>query len=127
MVVTDHREALTADFWQFYGCGWEEMLTQGSSVSSIADLAASLPRDSRIMLNLLPRREIESWSADTYLLAHIADLLAVANWQRSGGKGQRPKPVIRPKPGADFDEGFETAADFRDWYASQPGGRQLSN
>lgn len=33
------------------------------------------------------------------LLALIADLLAGANWQRSGGKGQRPKPIPRPGVG----------------------------
>jgi hypothetical protein len=35
------------------------------------------------------------WSATEYLLAVIGDLLATANWQRSGG-GQRPKPIPRP-------------------------------
>lgn len=33
------------------------------------------------------------------LLALIADLLAGANWQRGGGKGQRPKPIPRPGVG----------------------------
>ena len=37
-----------------------------------------------------------AWDVNEFLLASIADLLAGANWQRSG-KGQRPKPIERPK------------------------------
>lgn len=37
-----------------------------------------------------------AWNENEHLLAHIADLLAGGNWQRSGGKGQRPKPIKRP-------------------------------
>jgi len=36
------------------------------------------------------------WGDTEHLLAGIFDLLAGANWQRGGGKGQRPKPVKRP-------------------------------
>lgn len=36
------------------------------------------------------------WTATQYLLASILDVLAVANWQRSGGKAHRPKPLERP-------------------------------
>ncbi|MFB6392637.1 hypothetical protein [Polymorphospora lycopeni] len=28
-----------------------------------------------------------------HLLAHVANLIAAGNWQRGGGKGQRPKPI----------------------------------
>ncbi len=37
-----------------------------------------------------------AWDVDTHLLATIVDLLQGANWQRSGGKGTRPKPMDRP-------------------------------
>lgn len=37
------------------------------------------------------------WSAETHLLAHVADLLAAGNWQRAGRRNaQKPKPVPRP-------------------------------
>jgi hypothetical protein len=36
------------------------------------------------------------WTLEAQLLAQIADLLAGANWQRSGGKSQKPKPIKRP-------------------------------
>lgn len=35
------------------------------------------------------------WTTDTHLLASTVDLLAGANWQRSG-KGKKPKPIQRP-------------------------------
>lgn len=36
------------------------------------------------------------WSVSDYLLAHVVDVLNMANWQRGGGKGSRPKPLQRP-------------------------------
>lgn len=36
------------------------------------------------------------WDIKTHLLACISDILAGANWQRGGGKGERPKPIERP-------------------------------
>lgn len=33
---------------------------------------------------------------DTYLLRRMEHRLAGANWQRAGGKGQKPKPVVLP-------------------------------
>lgn len=36
-----------------------------------------------------------AWGVTDYLLANVIDVLAGANWQRSG-KGQRPKPFPRP-------------------------------
>lgn len=89
-------------------------------------MAANLPRDSASILAVQPRAEIETWDTSAYLLAQVVDSLAGANWQRSGGKGSRPKPVPRPKPPKDVapaDEGL-TIEDFKAWYAAQPGGRR---
>ena len=38
-----------------------------------------------------------AWDVDTDLLAAILFTLQGANWQRAGGKGDKPKPVERPK------------------------------
>lgn len=37
-----------------------------------------------------------SWDMTALLLRQIQLTLAGANWQRSGGKGQRPKPIPLP-------------------------------
>jgi hypothetical protein len=39
------------------------------------------------------------WGVTEHLLALMADSLRAANWQRGGGKGQRPRPL--PRPGHD--------------------------
>lgn len=41
--------------------------------------------------------ERSDWTLPVALLADIYDVLNAANWQRSGGKGRRPKPWPRPK------------------------------
>lgn len=40
--------------------------------------------------------EGHDWDTAEYLLANIFDALAGANWQRGGGKSQRPEPIYRP-------------------------------
>jgi hypothetical protein len=39
---------------------------------------------------------VAAWSQTHELLAAILDTLRAGNWQRSGGKGTRPKPMRRP-------------------------------
>ena len=36
------------------------------------------------------------WTVDTHLLAGVLDALNGANFQRGGGRGERPSPVPRP-------------------------------
>lgn len=36
------------------------------------------------------------WDVNSHLLARIAHILAGANWQRAGGKGQKPRPIKPP-------------------------------
>lgn len=38
------------------------------------------------------------WDVQAYLLADVIDLLAAGNWQRSGAKRGKPKPMKRPRP-----------------------------
>lgn len=52
-----------------------------------------------------------AWTVGDYLLAQAVDALHAANWQRAGGKGQRPKPVPRPgKTSKSTGQRFGTAA-----------------
>jgi len=37
-----------------------------------------------------------AWTPGDHLAAHTVDVLQAANWQRSGGKGDKPKPIQRP-------------------------------
>lgn len=40
--------------------------------------------------------EGQAWTDGDYLLAAAVDALNGANWQRAGGKDEKPKPVMRP-------------------------------
>ena len=120
-----HPDEVVVDFWRYYGQGIDQL---GASIEDVAAMAVHLPRDSATMLAVSPRHPAEGWTQDTHLLARVADLLAGGNWQRGGGKGPRPKPIEPPKLGpAEPIPDREAIDEFRQWYASQPGGRPLNN
>lgn len=59
-------------------------------------LVRQLPRDSALARAQLGESAL--WGVAEHLMAHAVDRLGAGNWQRGGGKGQRPKPF--PRPGA---------------------------
>lgn len=73
--------------------------------------------------------ELSAWANGAVLadlVALVADLLAVANWQRQGKKSA-PKPKRIKRPGAKTDEKkFGSAPipvkDFDDWWNNPEGG-----
>ncbi|WP_018658455.1 hypothetical protein [Actinomadura flavalba] len=40
--------------------------------------------------------EASLWSPEMWRLTDLADLIKAGNWQRGGGRGQRPRPERRP-------------------------------
>ena len=60
-------------------------------------IVRSLPQSSA--LNRSMNGTDALWTLTDYLLATVADALHMGNWQRGGGKGNRPKPI--PRPGRD--------------------------
>jgi hypothetical protein len=48
------------------------------------------------------------WTLESHLLAVVADALRGANWQRSGGKGSKPKPIPRPGVGVRVEHHGQT-------------------
>jgi hypothetical protein len=54
-----------------------------------------LPPESALQRKI--RGPMGEWGVSEYLLRRIDLHLAGANWQRSGGKGQKPKPLELPK------------------------------
>jgi hypothetical protein len=58
-------------------------------------IVTHLPRESALVRDIYG--DALMWDINNQLLAAIADQLAIANWQRSGGKkSERPKPIPRP-------------------------------
>lgn len=37
-----------------------------------------------------------AWTDEAHMAANLFDVLQLANWQRGGGKGDKPAPVRRP-------------------------------
>ncbi|MEV7212080.1 hypothetical protein AB0O31_03150 [Kitasatospora cineracea] len=60
----------------------------------LRSLIRGLPPESRLRTALAGHR---AWNSTEYLLADLFDVLAAANWQRTGDKNApRPKPYPRP-------------------------------
>lgn len=57
-------------------------------------MARNAPLESAVARWASP--EESGWDVNSHLLAGIFDVLQTANWQRGGGKGQRPAPMRRP-------------------------------
>jgi len=53
-----------------------------------------MPRESALARALLD--DDVNWGLNEQLLALAIDVLRQANYQRAGGKGQKPKPLPRP-------------------------------
>lgn len=88
---------MQADLLQFYGVDLLDIGTPALSWRRAGVLIRQLPREARLTQELHPAQR---WSQTDYLLALVADLLNLANWQRaSAGRRSalpRPKPLRRP-------------------------------
>jgi len=120
---------------RYYGSTPGKLIAEGLTLHDVAAMAAHLPRDCASMMSLYPPTEYEYWSDPTFgggiqvaLAAAQFDLLAAANWQRTGKQSGQPKPLQRPTPptAPGVQTGFDTPNDFAAWYAQQPGGRQIT-
>lgn len=67
--------------------------------------------------------ESAGWETTDFLLAALVDSTQVANWQRGGGKGQRPKPIKRPGKSSDkrYGKAPIKISDFDDWWEGSHG------
>lgn len=83
-----------------------ELLTVGKHIDDLGTRRLSW-RDLKVVATQAPPKgalhraldpEGWAWSSDTYLIAGLIDLGAVANWQRAGDK-HRARPTPLPRPG----------------------------
>jgi len=63
------------------------------------------------------------WGVNERLLAGILHALHMANWQRGGGKGTKPKPITPPDEKAPGTQSFGSEPikirDFNEWWDAQ--------
>lgn len=95
---------MEADLLRYFNVDLRD-LGRGLTYRRLGVLVESLPRDSRVSVELsrdAPEREPTDeelermWKLEHHLLAGIHDALNVANWQRGKKGSKRPKPLPRP-------------------------------
>lgn len=99
-------DALTADFYRFYGDSPQRLLAAGVPLPDVAAMAAHLPPDCAVRRALNPPTADELWTLEAQLLALVFDQLAVISYvqqRQAGGKPSKPKPLPRPGVAPDRD------------------------
>lgn len=89
-----HGSAIEADLLRYYGVDLRWLVDGRLSWRRFSVLLANLPADSATAQAM--HGELAHWQTAEYLMANVVDLLRLSVWQRSGGKGERPKPIPRP-------------------------------
>ncbi|GHA49911.1 hypothetical protein GCM10010329_85110 [Streptomyces spiroverticillatus] len=103
-LLSEHGEAIEADFQRYYQTDIRDAFTPGTGLTwrRVRALLVSLPADSALARSMGGEDAI--WTLETQLLAGIHDRLAEGNWQRgnAGAKSpsRRPSPIPRPGVGA---------------------------
>lgn len=92
--MREHGQALEADLLRYYRVDLAGIVTGTLSPRRLAALVRGLPEDAATIRAVAGTEAM--WGLTEHLLARILDTLAGANWQRSGSKGPKPKPVPRP-------------------------------
>jgi hypothetical protein len=83
----EHGEVIEADFARYYQGADPEAVT----LRRYGVLVRGLLKMPRSLLHL--ELANDDWSLTDHLLAVVHDQLAIANWQRTGKKSGRPKPI----------------------------------
>lgn len=121
-LLGEHWGELEADFRRFYGLRLSEAVYGKAGTAEgrlppreLLNLIHQLPPESALHRKL--RGSMAPWGLPELLLRRIDLTLQGANWQRSGGKGSKPKAIELPdhkgrgnKPAAVKPSGGDIAA-----------------
>lgn len=92
---------MEADLQRYYGTSLAALGTSALTWRRLRVLLAALPVEAATLQ--AEHGPAVQWTTAEHLLAHVVDLLAAANWQRSSA-GRKPlpaRPEPLPRPGAD--------------------------
>lgn len=92
-IIRMNRDAMAYDLLTLAGAKIEDIGGKRLPWTAFKAFVKFLPPDSATNRVLHPDG---AWGLREQLEALIVDLLVVANWQRAGGKGAKPKPLPRP-------------------------------
>ncbi|MET7360003.1 hypothetical protein ABZS76_16330 [Streptomyces sp. NPDC005562] len=97
MFVDEHAEALEADLLRFYGLDLLDWHRGRLSSRRLAVLIRQLPREGAVARET--EGEAAEWSVGDYLLAHVVDQLAQANWMfATVNQDEDADPLGPPRP-----------------------------
>lgn len=132
-LLDEHGEAVEYDLIAL-GLRLRDLGTERLTWRDLFVIVRQSPRTTA--LNRERLGEAADWSLTEHLLAGVFDLLAGANWQRSGDKhAPRPKPIARPgskSEGTSLGSGAIPASEFDAWWgapstaAPAPVGKELA-
>lgn len=84
---------------------------EGFSWPDLRDFIANLPPSGDTALYRVQNPRSWWWTPDMDLLAALLNTMQWANWQRGGGRGEKPKALKRPKE--DPKKGPKSADDLQ--------------
>lgn len=97
-MLDEYGGEVYSDFVRFYPSFDLAGLIRGEVHPRLfVELVVDLPEDSCLRAAVQGGSDHRVWTTQTHLLASIIEVLQAANYQRGGGKGQKPKAIVRPK------------------------------
>lgn len=90
-----YGSAVEADFQRYYHIYLGDLFTGKLTWRRFRELLSELPLGSQT--NVAVEGPAAYWGLTDELLAIVANILAIANWQRGGGKGRKPEPIEKPE------------------------------
>ena len=92
-LLDEHQDAIDYDLLAL-GLDLNDLGTDRLDWRRVRAVITYLPSTSALARSIHGDKAL--WSTTEHLLASAVDALNVANWQRTGKKGGRPKPIVRP-------------------------------
>lgn len=80
--------------------------------TDIRDFITWLPQDSAVYRHKFP--ESWWWTPQLDFLGAVLNAIQWGNWQRGGGKGEKPKPVKRPAAKKQSKNGPKSAKELKE-------------
>ncbi|MFB4265298.1 hypothetical protein [Nonomuraea sp. GTA35] len=93
-LIAEHGEAIEWDLSHYHHRKLGDLFNGSLTWRELRSYLSHMPRESALARALLG--DDSPWGLNEQLLALAIDVLRQGNYQRGGGKGQKPKPLQRP-------------------------------
>jgi hypothetical protein len=86
---------MEADLRRHYGVSMRDVVEGRVTRRELVSLVREMPEDSALFRSVRGADAV-TWTPVMHRLTDVVDLLQVANYQRTDGKGPAPSPMTRP-------------------------------